>query len=371
MQPLDPSGVYPDDEVVDALTARSGTRQLAYRYDRLDRSRNYLGPLDNVLGGSVANNALATIKRTARLTLRETGALNYLSDLVRPYARLTMPDGGFVEWPLGTFSLATPDRGLSAVGVVTRDVEAYDLLSTLNDDRVLDRYSIASGTAYTTAAESVISGAGLASAVTPSALTLPAAMEWEPGTSKLRIVNDLFSAINYQSATADELGVIVGRPYQSPTVRSIEYTYADGSASVRRGAARQTLDLFAVPNVWVLVKSDPDQAALVSTYTNDDPLSPTSTVSRGRSIVDFRTEQDAADQSTLDAKAARLAFEASQVFEAVAFDTAAMPMHGDADMLRLEVPGLAISARYVEQTWALPLATGAMMSHKARRVVSV
>lgn len=371
MQPLDPSGVYPDAEVVDALVARGGARRLVYRYDRLDAARNYLGPLDNVLGGSVANNALATIKRTARFAMRETGELNYLSDLVRPYARLSMPDGGFVEWSLGTFSLATPDRDLDAVGVVRREVEAYDLLVVLNDDRVLDRYSIASGTAYTSAVESVISGAGLAHAVTPSALTLPAAMEWEPGTSKLRIVGDLLAAINYGSATADELGVIVCRPYQSPTTRAIEYTYADGSASVRRGAARQTLDLFAVPNVWVLVKSEPDQAALISTYTNADPLSPTSTVSRGRSIVDFRTEQDAADQSTLDAKAARLAFEASQVFEAVTFDTAAMPMHGDADMLRLELPGLAVSARYVEQTWSLPLETGATMKHKARRVVSV
>lgn len=371
MQPLDPSGAYPDAEVIDALVARSGARQITYRYDRLSRSRGYLGPLGNVLGGSVSNNALATIKRTARLTLRETGELDYLSDLVRPYARLTMPDGGFVEWPLGTFSLATPDRDLSSVGVVTRDIEAYDLLSTLNDDRVLDRYSIASGTVYTTAASTVISGAGLSAAIAPSALTMPAAMEWEPGTSKLRIVNDLLAAINYESATADELGVVIGRPYQSPTVRPVEYTYADGSASVRRGAARQTLDLFAVPNVWVLVKSEPDQAALTSTYTNSDPLSPTSTAARGRSIVDFRTEQDAADQATLDAKAARLAFEASQVFEAVAFDTAAMPMHGNADLLRLELPGLAISARYVEQTWSLTLETGATMSHKARRVVSV
>lgn len=371
MQPLDPSGTYPDAEVVDALVGRNGGRSVTYRYDRLDAARTYLGPLTNVLSGSVANNALATIKRTARFTMRETGELNYLSNLVRPYARLGMPDGGFVEWPLGTFSLATPDRDLDAVGVVTREVEAYDLLVVLNDDKVTDRYSIASGTAYTTALATVAASAGLAYAITPSALTLPAAMEWEPGTSKLRIVNDLLAAINYASATVDELGVLQCRPYLSPAVRAIEYTYADGSASVRTGKARQTVDLFAVPNRWVLVKSEPDQSALLSTYTNDDPLSPTSTVSRGRTIVDFRTEQDAADQATLDAKAARLAFEASQVFEAVAFETFAMPMHGDSDMLRLELPGLEVAGRYVEQTWALPLETGAKMQHRARRVVTV
>ncbi len=371
MQPLDPSGVYPDAEVVDALVARGGARTMTYRYDRLDASRTYLGPLSNVLAGAVANNALGTIKRTARFTMLETGELDYLSDLVRPYARLAMPDGGFVEWPLGTFSLATPDRLLDEVGVVTREVEAYDLLVVLNDDKTTDRYSVAAGVAYTTALATVATGAGLAYAITPSALTLPAAMEWEPGTTKLRVVNDLLSAINYKSATINELGVLLCQPYQSPTTRPTEYVYADGSASVRRGGTRQGLDLFSVANRWVLVKSEPDQTALTSTYTNADPLSPTSTASRGRTIVDFRTEQDAADQSTLDAKAARLAFEASQVFEAVDFETAAMPMHGDADLLRLELPGLAIAARYVEQTWSLPLTTGATMRHKARRVVTV
>lgn len=371
MQALDPSGVYSDAEVIDALVGRGGARRMTYRYDRLNASRTYLGPLGNVLGGSVENNALRAIKRTARFRMLETGELNYLSDLVRPWARLAMPDGGFVEWPLGTFSLATPDRELSEAGVVSREVEAYDLLVVLNDDRVLDRYTVAAGTAYTTAISTVAASAGLSSAITPSALTLPAAMEWEPGTTKLRIVNDLLSAINYESATVDEYGVLLGRPYQSPASRAVEYTYSDGAASVRRGRARQTLDLFAVPNVWVLVKSEPDQPALMSTYTNADPLSPTSTVSRGRSIVDFRVEEDAPDQATLDAKAARLAFEASQVFEAVAFDTAAMPMHSNADLLRLELPGLAVSARYVEQSWALPLETGATMTHRARRVVTV
>lgn len=371
MQPLDPSGTYDDDEVIDALVARRGARQIVYRYDRLNAARTHLGPLDNVLGGSIENNALRAIKRTARFTMRETGELNYLSDLVRPWARLSMPDGGFVEWPLGTFSLATPDRELDEAGVVRREVEAYDLLVVLNDDRVLDRYSVAAGVAYTTAISTVATSAGLSVAVTPSALTLPAAMEWEPGTSKLRIVNDLLAAINYESATVDEYGVLLVRPYQSPTTRAVEYTYSDGEASVRRGRALQTLDLFSVPNVWVLVKSEPDQAALLSTYTNSDPASPTSTVSRGRSIVDFRTEEDAPNQATLDAKAARLAFEASQVFEAVAFDTAAMPMHSNADLLRLELPGLAVSARYVEQTWSLPLTTGATMTHRARRVVTV
>lgn len=369
MQSLDPSGIYTDAEVIAALTARQGTRMMTYRYDRLDELNNYVEPLDWVLSGSVANNSLADIKRTAKFTVLDRGTINYLKDRVRPWARLAMPDGGVVEWPLGVFLLATPTRALDEVGVVTRDVDAYDQLLVLSQDKVGDRYSIAAGTVYTTAIATLTFG--LASSIVPSALTLPTAMEWEPGTPKLRILNDLLGAINYESAWFDEQGRLICRPYQSPAVRSSEYTYADDEASVRTGGANQTLDLFDVANKWVLVVSEADRAALTSTYTNTSTASPTSTVSRGRTIVDFRGSEDAADQTTLDAKAARYAFEASQVFEAIDFTTAAMPMHSNADVLTLDIPALGVAAKYSEQSWELPLETGARMSHKVRRVVTV
>lgn len=370
MQPLDPANVYPDEEVMSALSAPQGTRQMFYRYDLLSEQNDYLGPIDWVLSGSVSNNSLADIKRTARFTILDRGSINYLKQRIRPRACLVMPDGGIVTWSLGVFLLSTPKRTLSEVGVVMRDVEAYDQLVVLRDDKVSDRYSVAAGVLYTTAIATILFG--FAVNITPSALTLPAAMEWEPGTSKLRILNDLLAAINYESAWFDELGRCVCRPYQSPAIRTSEYTYADGQASVRRGAAEQTLDLFSVPNKWVLVKSEADQGTpLIGTYTNNNPSSPTSTVARGRTIVDFREEEDAANQATIDAKAARLGFEASQVFEAITFDTAAMPMHSNADVLTLDIPGLGIDAKYSEQSWELPLEVGATMKHTARRVVTI
>ena len=47
-------------------------------------------------------------------------------------------------------------------------------------------------------------------------------------------------------------------------------------------------DLFAVPNKWVVVVSNPERESLRSVYVNDIPASKTSTISRGRAIVDFR-----------------------------------------------------------------------------------
>jgi hypothetical protein len=234
---------------------------------------------------------------------------------------------------------------------------------------VADRYSIPSGTAYTTAITTLV--AAYSYSIIPSALTLPAAMEWGPGTSYLRILNDLLGAINYESAWFDENGKLVCRPYQSPATRASEYTYADNAYSVISGDVGQTIDLFDVPNKWVLVKSEADQVMIKGVYTNTSPSSPTSTVSRGRTIVDFRTETEAADQTTINAKAARLGFEASQVFEIITFGTASMPIHSNADVLRLEMSGLAVGAKYSEHSWGLPLRAGARMTHTVRRVVAV
>jgi hypothetical protein len=204
-----------------------------------------------------------------------------------------------------------------------------------------------------------------------STRTLPASLEWESGASKLSIINDLLGAINYTSATYDEDGVFVSKPYISPQNRAAQFRYATDAESVMAGDIDQSVDVFAVPNKWVLVVSEPDRPPITGSYTNTDPFSPTSTVSRGRTIVDYRTEQNAADQATLDAQAARLAFEASQVYEVIEFNTALMPIHQDNDVYDILIDGLAVDNKYAEHSWRMELANGSTMKHRARRVVSV
>lgn len=369
MQPLDRLGTYSNTAVLDALRGRLGTRTIAFRYDRLGATNKFIEPIDYVLAGSVANNALADVKRTAKFTILDRTGINYLSDRIRPWMRLAMPDGGWVEWPLGVFILATPSRARSVDGVISREVEAYDQLLALKQETMADRYSIAAGTLYTAAIDTIATG--YAKAITPSAATLLAALEWEPGTSRLSILNDLLAAINYESATFDEVGTLICRPYQSPAARSAEFDYSSGELALISGEVGQSLDLFNVPNRWVAVKSEADQPVLRSVYTNTSPTSPTSTVARGRTITDFRTENDAPDQATLDALVARRAFEASQVFEIVEFSTPLMPIHSNADVLNVTMPSLAIAAKYSEQSWEMPLTVGGRMAHKVRRVVTV
>ena len=256
--------------------------------------------------------------------------------------------------------------------MVVRSVEAYDQGVILRDDRVTDRYTVASGANYITAVKAVLDGAGInLQNLEANDKTLPAALDWEPGTSKLEIVNALLSAINYRPLWFNEDGHAIAQGYVSPSVAPTEYTYRNDMDSVLFPDVEETLELFDVPNKWVMVVSEPDRAVITSTYTNTAASSPTSTVSRGRTIVDFREDNEAADQTTLDAKVARIAFEASQVYGTVDFETAIMPMHSFADVIELEYTDMGIDYKFAEHMWDFELRAGAPMNHSIRRVVTV
>lgn len=364
------------ETILRALKGLSGTRRFSFRYYLREPGGQQVAVLDNVTAGTVTQNWLADIKRTATFTMREVSGIDYLSDRIQPAVRLHLPPYGpddFVEYPQGVFLLTTPKRAISRAGVVSREVQGYDQLQVYSDDLVAARYTVATGTVVTTAVKTLLDSTLVppAAGIVPSAGTLTAAKEWEPGTSKLKIINELLGLINYESLSFDEDGVARVAPYRSPAERAPEYRYGDDDEGLIIPEMAQEFDLFGVPNRWVLVVSEPDQPAMTATYTNIDPGSPTSTIRRQRTITDYRTEQEATDQGVLNLKVARLAFEASQVYEAIDFRTGLNPLHSGNDVYRLEYGPLAINAAFAEQSWKMTLKSGVPMEHAARRVVTV
>jgi hypothetical protein len=367
-----PTG-YTAAEILAGIAGVTGTRRWSFRYELLDSTNTKVADLGNVEHGSVAQNWLADIKRTATFHFEEEDYIDYLSDRVKPWVRLHLPPFGadnWVEWPQGVFMLSTPSRSVTEAGHVHRDVEGYDLLQVLADDKVADRYHVAAGTAYTTAVLALLP-AGAAYNVESSTKTLAAAAEWDPGTTKLAIVNELLGGLNYQSLSVDEDGTYIARAYQPPSERTDEYTYADDSNGLVIPKVDQTLDLWSIANHWVRTVSEPDRSVITSTLTNTDPASLTSTVRRQRTITDFATVQDAADQATLDSIVARVAFEASQVYEAIDFSSGLNPLHSGNDVYRITYGPLGLDASYSEHRWEMDLQAGAPMTHRARRVVSL
>lgn len=347
-------------------------RRMYFRYDLLDGNGNWKKALTTVTTGNVTYDTTQQVKRTATFTLMDDPDINYLTDRIKPWARLMMPNGGFAEFPLGVFLLSTPPRQTDNALVVTRQIQGYDYSQILLNNKVTDRYVVAQGTNYIGAVKTLLQNAGIPGMnLTSTSLGLPTALDWKIGTDYLTIINTLLQGINYKTLWFDENGVAVAQPYTAPSQLPASYTYQDDSQSVMYPTVQQSLDLFAQPNEWVLVVSETDRSVMTSTYTNTNSNSPTSTVSRGMTVVKVVTGVTAANQSTLDSMAYKQAYEDSQVYEKTTFQTAIMPFHQDFDVLQINFSALGISDKYSETGWSFDLVAGAQMNHTVQRVVSV
>jgi hypothetical protein len=361
---------YSRQEIIDALHGKYGQRHFKFRYDLLDMNDNKIGELDSVVDGEVSMASLSSIKRTARFRLKDRGEINWLSDRIQPFALLRMRDGNYIEFPLGVFLLSSPTRK-DENNSVYRDVEAYDGTLILRDDKFDTRYTVPAGTNYRQAVIDILTSAGISKHnIEQTDKVLPVDMEFEPGKEKLEAVNALLQAINYTPIYVDVYGYFTSMTYRSPSIRAAEYTYRDDELSIIYAGMEEELDLFNVPNKWVVVCSNAEQS-LMSSYINSNPNSPTSTVTRGRTIVDYREVTDIADQQSLDAYVQRIAFEASQVYGKLNFETAINPLHDYMDVLEIDYSPLGIKGKYVETGWTMPLKAGARMKHEVRKVVSI
>jgi hypothetical protein len=410
MIPLARNG-YTEQEIKDVLHGKHGTRTLDYRYDLLDKNDVFIRTLTNVLGGEVSMGALnEAIKRSARFEIIDDGSIDWLNDRIKPYVLVKMETekisegttwselsgnswnafsgtkmnevlteerreyvDKYAEFPLGVFLLDAPTRGYNGMSINV-SVSGFDASSILVDDTLTERYLIPAGTNYLQAIIDILASAGITKYnIDQTDKTVPTDIEFEPGKQKIFIINELLRAINFVPIYVDVNGFFTSMPYRTPDVRAVEYTYKTDSLSITHNGYSETLDLRSIPNKWVRVVSDAERT-LTSTYINENPNSKTSTVSLGRTVTDYKTvsgEAQIADQSSLDAYVERIAFEASQIYGHVRFETAIMPMHDYMDCLQIEFDGLGINDKFVETGWRFQLVDGGRMTHECRKVVKI
>jgi hypothetical protein len=398
MQSLTQFEGFTPERIKAIIHMTGGSRKVAFRYELLDKNDNRIGDLSTVSSGEVSHSSLSQIKRTARFNIKDSGDIDFLSDRIKPFARLHIPpgrilareysfirttqpilnnirvapnEGGWVEFPLGVFLLSSPTRK-DQNNNVYREVEAFDGTVILRDDKFHSRYHIPAGANYRQAVIDILLTAGISKHnIEQTDKILPVDVEFEPGTEKLKAVNQLLSAINYTPIHVDVNGFFISFVYRSPSIRPAEYIYKDDELSITYPGMVEELDLFNIPNKWTVVLSNPEREPLVSTYTNDNPNSPTSTINRGRTILDYREIDHIADQESLDAYVQKLAFEASQVYGKVEFETAINPIHDYFDVIELDYSPLGIKGKYTETSWILPLESGGRMKHSVRRVITI
>lgn len=367
-------GGYSTTDIMNQLHAKGGGREIKFRYDLLNKYEVKIGELlATDSGNSINFNSLSDIKRTGVFNIKETeiNQVDWLNDRVQPVFLLKMPDGNFIEWSLGMFLLSSPTRKDNNGGI-WREVETYDGNAILKEDKFDNNYRISAGTKYVDAITTIINSAGIRKVnITDHSGVISTDKEFEIGATKLEAINQLLSEINYTSLWVDTWGYFTSKPYILPSERETEYSYVTDESSITFDGAINELDLFNVPNKWVVTMSNPEKTPLTSVYVNDLSTLKTSTTSRGRVIVDFRQVDDILDQATLDAYTKRIAYNASQIYEKVKFETALMPHHTFMDTLFIEYKDLGISSKFIETEWSIDLQAGGKMSHSVRKVINI
>lgn len=384
---------YSHEQVKEVLHMVRGSRQIRFRYFLLDKNENEIGEISHLVeSGNIENQAFAEIKRTAKFRLKdsrfidnngEEREINWITDRIQVFVEFKVPDqfeqveetsnkkeGGWVDFSLGIFILSSPTRKEEGRSVY-REVEAYDKLLIVKEDKVTERYTIPAGTKYYDAMVQVLTSAGITKySIENDEKTLPTDKEFDPGTEKLAILNDLASDLGFTQLWVDEYGYFRTSRYRPPEEQATDYIYEDDEISVIYPGTEEEMDLFDLPNVFVVTVANPDtEEEFVSIVENTNPNHPRSIPNLGRRVVRVEEKDNIADQEALDAYTARIAQEASQIFGKIRFETAIMPFHSYGNILQFRNRTLGINNKYFETSWSMNLEPGATMIHEARRTV--
>jgi len=279
-----------------------GNRQTTYRWEVLTHVNGIdqlIGVLDGVSTGSLKWTLNAAVKgggngKVMDLSVASPGMLK-ISDLalesvrLRPVCVIT----GLPENPLGIYLVSNAKEEWAATGRVW-SLELLDKTTVPSQDVVDQSYAVAAGTPILKQVRTILSTCNEYIAIDESnTLATSTGMVWEAGTSKLKIINDLLDVAGYNALWIDGYGNYQTTPRVLPADRSINYEalnipreLVDGEQSIYETDWTRSKDSYDVPNKVIAVQAagGQDTAALVGTWTNEDPTSPYSYQARGRWI---------------------------------------------------------------------------------------
>jgi hypothetical protein len=354
-------------------------RVTSWRVEILDTNEVLLGTLTGAqVGGELEWVSTASVKGGGRITVQNLDdvVIDWLNVRLRPVVTISdlvpTPDTLTVEMPIGVFLPSAPVTTWDGTGSGL-DVELHDKCALLDSDIWTDidgvpaTYIALVGEQVLELIRDLIEATGEATTAieADASLLVTSTLTWDVGTTRLRIINDLLDAAGYFSLWVDGWGNFRATPYTTPASRAPRFSvmapFEVGATSLWAPEWTADEDIYAVPNRVVAVsQGDGDTAALTSTATNTDPLSPYSSVSRGRWITLVETGVEAVDQAALDTYAARRLTEVTSVTSTLTIKHAPLPGLNVNDVVRVVNPAAEIDSLAVVRQTMIPLSCTAM-----------
>lgn len=276
------------------------------------------------LDGKVTANGNNTIKTALTLSTLEPGYIVPYTSVVAPIITLEDIEGAVERYQVGLY-ITTPPKQTHRQTHSVGQLEGRGLEWVLDNDYFGTSYSLAAGTNYIAAAIAIIAAKGLRYSIPASTLTLPAAKTWGPDVSKLDIINDLLNGAGYYTLWADRYGVLKSVPYFELASAHPALQLFSGEGSLVIDAVEQEGIYETLANKVIVYKENTQGSSIRVTRTNNDPASPVSTVTLGRTITRVIKDSNIADTATAQAIARRAIEEAASYTNKLKVTTMPVP----------------------------------------------
>lgn len=352
------------------MSLLTGHRVETVRAELLTYQDSSQGFLDGVAGGVVRWNANARVPGAGELALVDRGQdVDYSRDRIRLWWGVHSPNDPeqVEEWPMGVFVLAAPGTAYRA-SYRSRNLTLIDKLTVVADDCILETLQVPAGANAISAAVDQIYATGEARvAVTPSDRELVNDMTWPPGTSRLRVINDLLTYAGYWALWTDRFGQFRLEPYIAPAQRPVAWRFVEGAASIHSPNWEYELALWDATNLVVLTSpADENGDVWKASAVDDNPDSPTSTVRMNRVLNPMVEENvEAASAEDLQAQCDRRLIDNSNVVGRIQVSHAAVPVWYN-EAVYFESQGFSATATVTEMS--LGLTPGSLVNASWRQV---
>lgn len=246
--------------------------------------------LDTVKSSTITRDSTVETLGSATIDITESVGECY----VRIYL-ITIQNGIKERHPLGTFLVQTPSSSFDGK-IRNVSMDAYTPLLELKENKPPIGYSIFKGQRVMDIAYQLVrENARAPVSNAPFGSNLYSDFVADPNDSWLTFIIDLIKNDKHILAL-DEMGRILFAPKQDTASLQPVWTFDDGNSSILYPDLSMDHDLYGIPNVVEVAYSNGDVHHYAK-VVNDDPNSPTSTINRGREIVDRVTDPELAGVS--------------------------------------------------------------------------
>ena len=303
--------------------------------------------LDNVKKASFSRDSEVETLGSATIDVINSVGESY----IRGYLK-TIQNGVTEKFPLGTVLSQTPSSSFNSK-VLEVSMDCYTPLIELKEKRLPLGYTVRKDSNIMQAAYNIVkNNCRVPVSAVSSDITLQFNYTADPNDTVLSFVIKLISNANYELALGEK-GEIIFAPIQELEALQPVWTFNDDNSSILLSDITVNHDLYGIPNVVdVMYSYGSDCKRAIA--RNDDPNSPTSTISRGREIPYYDTEPSLkgyVTQDQMDAYAERLLKSLSTLEYTVSFTHAYCPVRiGDCVRLNYTKAGIKdIKAKIISQ----------------------